>query len=570
MLQVKPITRSFIAKDFILKTWDNLEPYMKDLAAREINSLDEYQQFLTDEDELGRILEEDGAWRYIKMSCDTSDKAIEESYNYFIQNISPKLSEYADVYNRKIAESPFALQIKDSGFALTLKGIKSSIEIFRAKNIPLQTQEEQLGAEVIKVHGAMTVTLDGEEMTLQRAGDYMFLTDRAKREEAWKAIGSRRYQDHEKLDEFYSQQVALRHKIALNADFENYRDYVFKNKHRYDYTPQDCFTFHDAIEKAVMPVVKQLQQEQADALGLEKLRPWDGAVDPQGRPPLKAFESADDLVTKSLQLYKDLDPLFHDTVQIMKDHKKLDLASRLNKRPGGYNYPLCESKVPFIFANVTSKVDDLVTFIHEVGHATQEIAMRDLRLMSYASIPSEVAELASMSMELLTMDQWDIFFPKEEDLRRAKLDHLEKTISILPWIALVDAFQHDVYEKPDLTAHDRLKMWSWQQKRFSTDTVDWTGFADLHETQWHRQLHIFDMPFYYIEYAMAQLGALQVWRNFKQDKKQALEQYKNALALGYTKSIPEIYETAGIKFDFSAEMLKDLMAFVQKEMALLI
>ncbi|MDB5477559.1 MAG: oligoendopeptidase, partial [Alphaproteobacteria bacterium] len=447
-----------------------------------------------------------------------------------------------------------------------LRNLKTQIDLFRPENIPLDTQQEQLGAEYMKIRGAMTVTLDGEEMTLQKASDRLYWLDRAKREEAWLASQERQHQDHARLDDIFSQLVGIRKEIAANAGFDNYRDFKFKSLGRYDYTPEDCYTFHEAIEQAIVPLVAELQKEQAAGLGLEKLRPWDGAVDPKGRPPLKAFNDTDDLVQKSLQVFTNLDPLFHDTVKLLRDKGQLDLESRMNKAPGGYMSPLSESKIPFIFANATEKVGDLVTLIHEVGHAVHSVQTRDLRLLAYGSNPSETAELASMSMELLTMDQWDVFFPIEEECRRAKRDHLEKIIGFFPWMAMVDAFQHEIYLKPDLTIQDRHKIWAWTQQRFTTGLVDWSGFADWHETQWHKQLHIFEVPFYYIEYGIAQLGALQVWRNYKQDKKQAVEQYKNALALGYTESIPEIYETAGIRFDFSAGMLKELMAFVQDEL----
>lgn len=566
MLDVKPYERKFLPKDFKITTWEAFAPYAKDLEERPLETLADYKKFLEDADEVSRMMSEDFARRYIGMTCNTADKEIEKSYHDFIENISPQASEFGNAINKKLASSPFAKEVKDPGFDLALRGIQSEIDLFREENIPLQTEIEQTAAEFVKINGSMTVTLDGEEMTLQKASDRLFWTDREKREEAWKAIGERRYQDNEKIDAIFDRLVHMRQKVAVNAGFENYRDYSFISKKRYDYTPQDCYTFHDAIEKAVVPVIKEMQLEQAKSLNLEKLRPWDQAVDPEGRPPLKAFESADDLVQKSLTLYKDLDPLFLDTVQLMIDKKQLDLDSRLNKAPGGYMYPLGETKVPFIFANATEKVQDLVTFVHEAGHAVHEIAMRDIPLMMYRNESSEVAELASMSMELLTMDQWDLYFPKEEDLARAKFDHLEKTISVLPWIAQIDAFQHEVYLKPELDAHDRRKLWSWIQQRYATGVVDWEGFGEWHETQWQRQLHIFELPFYYIEYGIAQLGALQVWRNSKQDKKQALAQYKHALSLGGTKSIPELYEAAGIKFDFSADMLKDLMAFVQAEM----
>jgi oligoendopeptidase F len=479
------------------------------------------------------------------------------------------MAEVGDLLNRKIAGSVFALEVPETGFALALKGIQTQVNIFRPENIPLTVQDEELISEAGKIRGAMTVTLDGEEMTLQKAGDRLFWTDRAKREEAWTAVRTRHYQDVEKLDTIFDSMVKLRTQKAKNANFDNYRDYAFTALRRYDYMPENCYIFHEAIEKAILPLVVDTLKQRSKEMHLDVLRPWDTVADPQGRPPLKAFKTTDELTEKTITMMDKVDRLFGDTVRLMHDRGHLDLASRPHKRPGGYMMPMPVSKIPFIFANATEKVDDLTTMIHEAGHAVHEIQMRNLRLMAYTNYPSEVAELGSMTMELVTLDEWSTFFSNEDELRRAKWEHLEGIIAMFPWLAMVDAFQHEVYLQPTITPDQRHDIWSNLTTRFDTG-VDWSGFEGWRRTNWHRQGHIFENPFYYIEYGIAQLGALQIWRNFKQDKKQALEQYKNALALGYTKSIPEVYEAAGVKFDFSVVMIKDLMDFVQKEMAKLV
>lgn len=566
MLKIDPLKQKYIPQGFKLKTWDDIEPFVTELLERDIDSLEEYERFLEDESELDAVTSEDYTRRMILTTRFTDNKEYEDALNYYLQNISPKMAEFGDKVNRKIANSPFADQVTEQGFALALKGIRSKMDLFRSENVALNIKDEELGNESGRIRGAMTVTLDGTEMTLQKAGDRLFWQDREKREEAWKVMRTRQFQDKDKLDGLMDDLVALRTTIAKNAGFDNFRDYQFKNYRRYDYEPSDCFDFHQAIEENIVPLVRDMMQRQKKDLGVDTLRPWDGAVDAKGRPPLKAFDSVDDLTDKAQEALQHIDPLFGDSMRLMREHDLLDLGSRPHKRPGGYMTELPVTKVPFIFANATEKVSDLTTLIHEMGHAIHGIQMRDLRLMAYSHYPMEVAELASMSMELLSHDQWHRFFPNDEDCVRAKREHLEGIISIFPWIAQVDAFQHELYLNPQWTAEQRHDAWDKLNKRFGSGVVDWSGFEQWNRTGWQKQGHIYEVPFYYIEYGIAQLGALQVWRNYKQDKKQGLEQYKNALALGYTKSIPEIYETAGIQFDFSPAMLKELVDFVRSEL----
>ncbi|RYZ89708.1 MAG: M3 family oligoendopeptidase, partial [Moraxellaceae bacterium] len=344
------------------------------------------------------------------------------------------------------------------------------------------------------------------------------------------------------------------------------RDYMFAALGRFDYTPQDCFNFHDAIQKEVVPIMRQLEQKRKKALGVSSLRPWDMDVDPTGQAPLQPFATSDELLQKSLNCLGSTDPYFQECLAVMQQINHLDLESRKGKAPGGYNYPLDEVGVPFIFMNATSNLRDVVTLLHEAGHAVHSFLTRDLALGAFKHPPSEVAELASMSMELLTLDKWDRFFDNEQELSRAKKQHLEGVLSTFPWVATVDKFQHWIYENPTHTTEERTAKWVEIFNQFNLQEVDWNGLEDYREFSWHKQLHIFEVPFYYIEYAMAQLGAIAVWKNYKQQPQKALALYKEALALGFTKSIGDIYETAGIKFDFSTNYIHELVQFVAGEL----
>ena len=413
----------------------------------------------------------------------------------------------------------------------------------------------------------MTVTLDGEEMTLQRAADRLKNPDRAIREEAWRTIQNRRSQDWEKLDQLYTELITLRHKVATNAGFANFRDYMFDALGRFDYTPQDTFDFQNSIAQVVTPMISEFDRERKAELGLTELKPWDLDVDPSNKPPLTPFKNGSELLEKSIECFYLLDSYLGDCLVTMKNMGHLDLESRKGKAPGGYNYPLDEVGVPFIFMNATSSLRDVVAMLHEGGHAVHSFLTRNLALGAFKHPPSEVAELASMSMELLTLDHWDIFFPDADELKRAKKTHLEGVLETFPWVATIDKFQHWVYENPEHTLAQRQAKWVELFDEFNQKEVSWAGLEKFKTYVWQKQLHLYEVPFYYIEYAMAQLGAIAVWKHFKENPTEGLQGYKNALALGYTKSISEIYEVAGIRFDFSTDYIKSLADFVKAEMA---
>jgi oligoendopeptidase F len=374
-----------------------------------------------------------------------------------------------------------------------------------------------------------------------------------------------RRKDRATLDALYTSLIEKRQQLAANAGFSNYRDYKFGAMGRFDYTKADCFAFHEAIKTHIVPLVKEIQAQRLQKLDKTQFKPWDLDVDPEGKPALKPFKDGSEMLQGTIAMFERIDPYFGDCLRVMDELGHLDLDSKTGKAPGGYNYPLYEIGVPFIFMNAVGTQRDLETMVHEGGHAIHSFLSRDLPLTAFKNLPSEVAELASMSMELLSMPQWSEFY-NQTDHVRAMREQIEGTLKVLPWIAQIDAFQHWIYENPTHSLTDRAAHWKQLATDFGTGLTDWTGYEDLVESAWQRQLHLFEVPFYYIEYGIAQLGALGVWKNSLENYPSAIENYKKALALGYTEPMTKIYETAGVPFDFSSERLQTLADFIQNEL----
>lgn len=558
--------RNFVSETFVPNTWNTIEPYFKELLETEFNDVQSFRRWLRDRSELEAIISENAGWRYIKMTCDTSNKKHQEAFTYFVTEIEPKIAPLGHQLNEKVINSPYKDEIREESFNILFKNIEKDFKLFREENIPLKTEIQKSSKEYGTISGAMTVTLDGKEVTLQQAATVLESTDRTKREHAYMSISERRFQDKNTLDELFNKLIGLRHKVAQNADFENFRDYKFTAMGRFDYTPQDCFDFHESTQKEIVPILNQLASDRKEKLGLAELKPWDKAVDPTNKAPLVPFTNTSDLIEKTIECFNRLDPFLGECIKTMRKIKHLDLESRVGKAPGGYNYPLSEIGIPFIFMNATSTLRDLVTILHEGGHAVHSIVTKDLELVDFKHTPSEVAELASMSMELISMDHWNVFFENEDELKRAKKEHLEQIIQTLPWVAIIDKFQHWIYENPEHTIEERKTKWNEIFSTFSDTMTDWTGLEKFKDYFWQKQLHLFEVPFYYIEYGFAQLGAIAVWKRSKEDPRKGLDGYLAALKLGYTKSIPEIYKAANIEFNFSQEYIGELIDFVQVEM----
>ncbi|MCS6795901.1 MAG: M3 family oligoendopeptidase [Raineya sp.] len=559
--------RNFLPENLQVQSWENILPFYENLLSRQIQNVHDLRQWFRDRSELESMLSEDLAWRYIRMTCNTADETLAQSFNDFVSNIQPQATEYTHKLNEKCLQSPFLTQLEqlEPAFRITIRSLRKQAEIFRQENIPLQTQLQIKEREYGMIAGAMTITWEGKELTLQQAANLLDEPERHTREKAYFAIQNRRYEDKDRLDTLLSELISLRHQVAVNAGFKNFRDYAFASLGRFDYTPQDCFAFHEAVKKEVMPLINEIFEQRKTLMRLDSLRPWDLQVDVQGLPPLKVFETTEELTEKTILCLDKLDVFLGNCLRRMREMGHLDLASRKNKAPGGYNYPLAEIGYPFIFMNATSNLRDLTTLLHESGHAVHSVLCKDLEINSFKEPTAEVAELASMSMELITLPFWDIFFKNEKDLKRAKKEHLEDILTVLPWIACVDKFQHWLYENPNHSIEQRKEAWISIYSEFSPQIVDWQGLEHFKAYHWQKQLHIYEVPFYYIEYGFAQLGAIAVWQNTQKDLQKGLNDYLNALALGYTKTIPEIYQTAGISFNFSAEYIKDLVSFVQQE-----
>ena len=557
--------RKFVPENLNIDSWNKVEPLFENLFKRSINSKNELENWMRDRSELSSVMNEDLAWRYIKMNINTKDEKLAKKFHFWIKEISPNLAPYSHKLNIKLIESPFLNELEHEKYNIYLRSVKKQIEIYREENIPLFTEMEAKQQEYGMISAKMTVEFDGKSLTMQQASLILKDTDREKRKTIYNLIQKRRLEDEEKLDNLYDELIILRQKIAKNAGYNNYRDYMFSAMGRFDYKPEDCFDFHNAISKKIVPIITSFEKKRKKELNYVNYRPWDTAVDVDGLKPLKPFNGGNELTDLTIKCFSKLRPYFGDCISIMKEMKHLDLESKEGKAPGGFMYPLHEIGVPFIYMNSVGSQRDLVTMVHEGGHAIHSFLCRNLELTEFKSTPSEVAELASMAMELLSMDYWDTFYKNENELKRAKLEQLEKALGTLPWVAAIDKFQHWVYTNKH-TSKERKEKWLEIDTELGNQVINWDGQVSAQKIMWQRQLHLYEVPFYYIEYGMAQLGAIAVWRSYKKNGEEAIENYINALKLGYTKSIGEIYKTAGIKFDFSEEYVNELALFIKEEL----
>ncbi len=554
--------RHFLPTDFKLTDWEALLPYFEELKDRVIDSKEKLEKWLADVSELEAVVSEDACWRQIKMTCDTTNKEFEEAFTYFCMEIEPKMKPYNFELNKKLLACPFTKELDNSLFFPYLRSVDNAAKLYRDENVPLQADANLLAQQYGVISGAMSIEVDGKEYTMQQAAKLLQSPDRSLRETVFTKMSNRRLQDKDKLNELFDKLLAIRQKIAVNAGFENYRDYKFRELGRFDYTVADCFAFHEAVREHILPLHAMLIKHRQKKLGVDVMRPWDGDAEPAGTTPLHPFKDGAELSQKAVEVFNNLSPYFSGCLETMQQMHRLDLESRKGKAPGGYNCPLAETGVPFIFMNAAGTMGDVITMMHEGGHAVHSFLSDPLPLSAFKEYPMEIAELASMSMELFSMEHWDVFFKDENELKRARLEEMERVISVLPWIATIDKYQHWIYTHPGHTVKEREENWMAILTEFSTGITDWSGFEEYRTNFWQKQLHLFEVPFYYIEYGIAQLGAMAMWRQYRQNKEQALSNYMKALSLGYTKTLRELYTAAGIKFDFSPAYIKEIANFV--------
>jgi oligoendopeptidase F len=557
--------RQFVPEAADLTSLKEISALFEQLLAFDIQSAEGLEKWVLNRSELETAFDQQGSILYISMTCQTDDAARVQSYKDFIEKIVPAIKMFEDQLNKKYLKELENFGLKEGRYGIYTRAIRNDIELFVAKNVELQTKVDLLSQEYQAICGALMVEFEGAERTMQEMGKFLLEPNRDLRERAWRASSERRLKESAKLDKLFDRMIVLRDEIGQNAGFENFRDYKFKSLHRFDYDPKDCQQYHATIERLVVPLWSQLLEKRKVEMDLKKLKPWDTAVDPLGRAPLKPFTDVKDLISGCAEIFHQVDPDLGAQFREMVDKGLLDLVSRKGKAPGGYQSTLNEARKPFIFMNAVGINGDVRTLLHEGGHAFHALACAHDPLLDYRHGPMEFNEVASMGMELLADQYLSVFYGKEDEAR-SRTKHLEDVVFTLVWVATIDAFQHWIYENPKHSADDRREAWLDLRRRFSGGVVDWSGLDAEHSFLWHRQLHIFEVPFYYIEYGIAQLGALQLWLNGKNDWEKAIKQYRQGLSLGGSRPLPELFEAAGLRFDFSEEMIAPLIEAVQKEL----
>jgi oligoendopeptidase F len=561
--------RRFVPASVDLGDWAQVAPLFDQLeaAAAQCATVEALEAWLLDWSELSAALDEEGNRRTIAMTCHTDNAEAERAYLDFIEQVEPSIKPRQFALEKLLVAHPRRAELPRARYVVLLRDVQNRVELFRPENVALETEDTKLGQQYQKLSGSLTVEFRGEVKTLDQMSKLLEEPDRPLRQEAWEKTTERRLAERETFEEQFDAMVALRQQMAAQAGFANYRDYAFRKLGRFDYTPADCEAFHEAVASEVVPLLRAVQGERRTAMGLDRLRPWDLAVDPHARPPLRPFETIDEFTGRTRQIFEQLDPGLAAGFRQMEELRLLDLDNRPGKAPGGYQQTLAEARLPFIFMNAVGRAHDVVVLLHEAGHAFHALAARDEDVLAYRQGPPiEFCEVASMSMELIGYEGIERFY-SPGDAQRARRMHLEGILSGLCWIATVDAFQHWIYTHQGHTREERRAAWLALLDRFAGD-IDWTGYETARAYVWHRQLHFFIVPFYYIEYGIAQLGALQVWANYRRDRAAALTAYQRALALGGSRPLPELFAAAGCRFRFDAETIRELVELVRVELEL--
>ncbi len=558
--------RKYVPEDADLGNVDEVTALYNKLLDYQIDSAQQLEKFVFYRSELEAVLHQYNSLLYIRMTCQTDDQKRAETYTNFIKTIPPAVKPISDKLDRKYLEARAKYDLDEKRYEVYDRDIKADAELFHDENVPLQTEEDLLSQEHQTLCGAMTVDFQGKEHTLPEMKVYLEKTDRDIRESAWRATAGRYLQDAAKLDDIFDKMLGLRQKIAANAGFDNYGDYKFEELHRFDYTPEDCRKYHQAVEKVVIPALAEIYEDRKEKMDLESLRQWDLNVDALDRDPLKPFDTIDEYLAGTKQIFNNVGPAFGKQFQEMIDFGLLDLASRKGKAPGGYQSTLTEIRKPFIFGNVVGTDNDLRLILHEGGHAFHAIAGADYPIYAYRHAPIEFCEVASQAMELFGLNYLTAFY-NDEQAKRSILDYFEDVIYLLAWIATIDSFQFWIYDNPDHTVGQRCEAWLEIRNRFGGQLLDYSGLETQHRHAWQRQLHIFQVPFYYIEYGISLLGALGLWLQSKKDLDGALNNYRNSLALGGSRPLPELFAAAGLEFDFSEKTIKPIVDAVQEYMS---
>ncbi|HFJ9327600.1 TPA: M3 family oligoendopeptidase [Bacillus paranthracis] len=546
-----------------------LEKTLSTLLNKMISSKLDLENWLKEQSKVIWEVEEQLRSHYIAFQCNTDDEKIKDTFEHDQQFVKPLLKRYQNLLDNKYLESPFRMELDSNVYGLLDTKIKNAQKLFCEENIELEIKEDKLVTEYFEITGGLSGIWDGEEKTITELQSYLQDSNRDIRKKAKTIISEQFLSVEKELQNILNQLIEIRHQKAKNIQLENYRDYMFKKYERFDYSAKDCYELAESIRKYVVPLKDKILLEKKEKLQVNTLRPWDVSAVTPDQKILKPIANENDLIEKSTHIFNKLDVKFSALLNRMYKHNCLDLTSRKGKASGGFCEYLPASQLSFIFMNLNYTQDDIITFIHEMGHSIHNELIKSLKLRQYIEIPAETAELASMTMELFSLNYWDTFYTDKKDLKQAKINFFKDVISYLPVMLIVDQFQHWLYENPSHTSEERNEKYLQLQKHYQSSVIHIDGYENWIATSWLPVLHIFEVPFYYIEYAIAQLGALQMYKQYKEDPKQALENYKKALSLGSSKSLTEVYEAAGIRFDFSGEIIKELMLFVEGELELL-
>ncbi|OOE12766.1 oligoendopeptidase F [Fictibacillus arsenicus] len=548
---------------------ERLRAELDSLLNMQIGSAEDLNTFLSDQKRLYEQVEEKMMKHYIAFQCQSDDEENKRKYEFDQQHIKPLYKKYQSLLDEKLLESPFLSDLPDSEYGEFKKKLRVQFALFQEANLEIEKQEDALVNQYFEIAGSLTSNWEGEEVTLSELYAHASDPDRNTRQKAWEAIYTPILKEEEKVQKILDELIQLRVKKAENAGLPSFTDYMFKKYNRFDYTPENCHQLAESIREHVLPLTLQLEKEHKKELDVEVYRPWDVTGVSAGKKPLKPVDSAEELISKSAKVLSELHPSFGSLVHEMNDKGLLDLTSRKGKTQGGFCESLPETGLSFIFMNISNTDNDLIVFMHEMGHGIHDMLKRDQEVYANKQIPMESAELASMSMELITADRWNEFYKTGEEFKRAKKEHLKSAVMLLPYIMVVDQFQHWLYKNPNHSWKERNKKFGEIKERYDATIVQWEGYEDWKEKNWLKILHIFEVPFYFIEYAIAQLGALQLYKQYKDNPEETIEKYIEALKLGSSKSLPEVYEAAGVKFDFSSTTIAELMEFVAKELDLL-
>jgi oligoendopeptidase F len=544
--------------------WADILPWYEALAAAPLDAAS-VPAWLATWSRLEELITEAAAQSMIAYTADTRDAALEAAHLRFSAEIFPQLEEQGVRLARRLLETGY----DRPDLEVVLRRFHTQIEIFREENVPLFSELEELSARYQRLTGGITVEWDGATRTLPQLLPYLKQPERGVRERAFRAIGAPSLALRPELAALFDEMYHRRQRVAAQAGFADFQAYSFAAKCRFDYTPDDCTRFHEAVEAEVVPAVGRVMERRRRDLGLGRLRPWDLDVDPAGRPALRPFATAPELMEKTSRVFHAVAPELGTEFDLMRGEGLLDLESRAGKAPGGYCETLHFRGRPYIHMNAVGLLDDVNTLLHESGHSFHAFASHRQPLLWQRYVGAESAELASMSMELLAAPY--LAEPgglaTADELRLARIEHLEDVLVTLAHVATVDAFQRWIYtsgEGGDAAARDRA--WLRIRARFQAG-VDWSGLEEEQVARWYRQLHIFLYPFYYIEYGLAQLGALQVWRRSRTDQAGAVRDYREALALGCTVSLPAMYARAGARFGADRPLIGELVRLVEDELA---